>query len=107
MSGWIDRRKKHHLSIKLDDVEMFIVEDIANAINDSVSEAIRRSVWVYRILYDHDLKLKDALMCLDPDKPLYECLAPIPVLAHKLGIDVEAWHKMNKKQKKRRRSDKK
>lgn len=91
---WIDRRKRHHITLRLDDYEMTIVEDIAKSLNIDNSEAIRRALWVYRILYDNDLKLKDALIPnFDPNKPLWANLKPIPELAHIVGLEVKIYRK--------------
>ena len=84
---WADRRKKHMLCVRLDDLEELIVEEIAEALKVDKSEALRRTLWAFRILFDPELKLKDALVDdIDPDKPLFENLRPFPELAHRIGI---------------------
>ena len=91
---WVDRRKKNTISLRLDDAELFIVDEIAEALNVDRSEAIRRCIWAYRVLFDPDLKLKNALIDdPDPEKPLYENLKPIPILAHIIGIELKIWRK--------------
>jgi len=87
---WFDRRKKHHITIRLDDYELSIVDDISTQLNIDRSEAIRRALYVYRILYDENLKVKDALIPFpDPDMPLYKALKPIPILAHIIGLELK------------------
>jgi len=91
---WLERRKIHNVSVRLDDYELAIVEDIARQLGIDKSEAIRRALWVYRILYDDNLKLKDALVRYpDPDDPLWKTLKPIPELAHIIGIEVKIYRK--------------
>ena len=91
---WGDRRKKHHLTLRLDDYEYAMVQDIASSLGVDQSEALRRALWIYRILYDNDLKLKDALVPYpDPDEPLWKALKPIPELAHIVGIELKMYRK--------------
>lgn len=87
---WYDRRKKHPITVRLDDVEYAIISEIADALKVDKSEAIRRCIWTVRILFDPDLKLKDALI----DNPDFEAslvdnLRPIPELGYKIGIELK------------------
>jgi len=91
---WLDRRKRHTLTFKVDDIELEIINDISKALNVSMGEAIRRCLWVFRILYDQNLKVKDALRKnFDPNEPLYSALKPIPELAYLLGIEIKFWRR--------------
>lgn len=92
-----DRRKQHTKTFKVDDYEKEIIEQIAKEINDKKGEAIRRSLWVYYVLYNPRLLLKHALKeDFDLEKPLYENLKPIPILAHTLKLDIELWEATQK-----------
>lgn len=87
---WYDRRKKHSVTVKLDDIEYLMVKEIANALKVDKSEAIRRCIWATRILFDPDLKLKDALIDNpDFDAALIDNLKPIPELGYKIGIELK------------------
>ena len=91
---WLDRRKRHSVSFKVDDIELQIIEDIAKELGVPRGEAIRRALWVYRILYSEDLTVRDALYdTFDPDGPLSKALKPIPELAYLLGIELKLWRK--------------
>lgn len=69
---------------------MSIVDDIARQLGVDRSEAIRRALYVYRVLYDENLTLKNALVPFpDPEMPLYKALKPIPVLAHIIGLELK------------------
>lgn len=86
---WYDRRKKHPITVRLDDVEYAIINEIADALGVDKSEAIRRCIWAVRILMDANLKLKDALVDNpDPEAPLIDNLRPIPELGYKIGIEL-------------------
>jgi len=99
---WADRRKRHTVTFKVDDYEMQIIEGIAKDIGDTKGEAIRRALWVYRILYSPRLILKDALKeNFDLDKPLCENLKPIPVLTSILKLDLELWRETTKRKTKK------
>lgn len=89
-----DRRKKHIITVRLDEFELSMVEDMADQLGVDMSEAIRRSLYVYRVLYDRNLKVKDAIIPFpDPDQPLYEVLKPIPELAHKIGLELKMYRR--------------
>jgi hypothetical protein len=91
---WVDRRKKYSITFKVDDYEKQIIEDIMKANNVSMGEAIRRALWVFRVLYSEDLKVKDALYDnVSIDAPLYEALKPLPELCHILGLEFKLWRK--------------
>lgn len=91
---WLDRRKRHSLTFKVDDIELQIVKDMSEALDVPKGEAIRRALWVYRILYSQDLTVKDALYeTFDPDAPLSKALKPIPELSHLLGLEFKLWRK--------------
>lgn len=92
---WIDRRKKHTVPVRLDDLELAIISEIADALNIDRSEAIRRCIWTTRILFDPNLKLKDALIeNPNPEAPLFENLKPIPELAYIIGIELKVIRKI-------------
>jgi len=94
---WLDRRKRHTITFKVDPYELQIIKDIAEANKVSIGEAIRRALWVFRILYSDDLLLKDALVSnLDLNKPLYCALKPIPELSHIIGLEFKLWKKQAK-----------
>lgn len=96
---WLDRRKKHTVVFRVDDIELEIIRDISKALNVTMGEAVRRCLWVFRILYDQDLKVKDALRKnFSPDEPLYSALKPLPELAHLLGIEIRFWRRKNLRQ---------
>jgi len=87
---WYDRRKKHSVTVRLDDIEYAIVKEIADALKVDMSEAIRRCIWTTRILFDPDLKLKDALIDNpNPEQALIDNLRPIPELGYKIGIELK------------------
>ena len=88
---WIDRRKRHSITFKVDSYELQIIKDIAEALGESRGEAVRRALWVFRILYDKDLLLKDAVKEVDPNKALCDILKPIPELSAQLGLDIKIW----------------
>jgi hypothetical protein len=78
----------------VDDVELQIIKDIAEALEVPMGEAIRRALWTFAILYDPELKAKDALReGYDPEAPLAEALKPIPELAYILGIELRIWRR--------------
>lgn len=92
---WIDRRKRHTICVRLDDVELGIVDEIASALGIDKSEAIRRTIWTTRILFDPNLRLRDALIDNpNPDAPLFENLKPIPELAYIIGIELNIIRKI-------------
>lgn len=93
LSMWVDRRKKYTVTFKVDEYEYEIINDIARAFNESKGEAIRRALWVSRVLYDPNLLVKDALYMYDPNKPLCDVLKPIPELIHILGIEINLWRR--------------
>jgi hypothetical protein len=91
---WVDRRKKRTVAFKVDDYEMQIIQDIMKANNVSMGEAIRRALWVFRVLYADDLTVRDALYdSFDPDDSLHKALKPIPELSHFLGLEFKLWKK--------------
>jgi len=91
---WLDRRKRHRVTFKVDDIELQIIKDMAEALGVPKGEAIRRALWVYRILYSENLTVRDALYdTFDPDAPLSKALKPIPVLAHLLNLELRLWRK--------------
>ena len=91
---WIDRRKRHSITVRLDEIELGIVKDIADALEVPLGEALRRAIWVFTILYDDNLKAKDALKeNFDPNAPLADALRPIPELAHILRVELRIWRK--------------
>jgi hypothetical protein len=93
---WADRRKRHTVVFKVDDYELQIIEDIMKANEVSKGEAIRRALWVFRILYADDLTVRDALAePFDPDGPLHAALKPIPELSHHLGLEFKLWRKQS------------
>jgi hypothetical protein len=93
---WVDRRKKHLVTFKVDEIELQIIKDMAEAMEIDESEAIRRALWVFRVLYDNTLRAVDALNLPIPEnQPLYEALKPIPELANHLGIEIKAWRKQS------------
>lgn len=96
---WLDRRKRHTVVFRADDIEYEIINEISKALNVSLGEAVRRCIWVFRILYDQNLKVKDALRKnFDPNEPLYSALKPIPELAYLLGIEIKFWRRKNIRQ---------
>jgi hypothetical protein len=91
---WIDRRKRHRITFCVDDVELEIIKEMAEAFEVPVGEAIRRAIWAFYILYDPELKVKDALReGYDPEGPLADALKPIPELAYILGIELKIWRR--------------
>jgi hypothetical protein len=71
-----------------------MIKDIAEALEVSMGEAIRRALWAFCILYDPNLKARDALKeNFDVDAPLAEVLKPIPELAYILGVELKIWRK--------------
>jgi len=97
---WLDRRKRHSITFKVDDVERLMVKDIADALEVPMGEAVRRALWAFVILYDDNLSARDALReSFDPDAPLAHAVRPIPELAHVLGIEIKLWRRQqNSKQ---------
>lgn len=92
-----NRRKHHTMTFKVDDYEREIIKDISTMINDKKGEAIRRALWIYYVLYNPRLLLKQALKEeFDLEKPLHENLKPIPILAHTLKLDIELWEATQK-----------
>jgi len=98
---WADRRKRHTVTFKVDDYERQIIKDIAEAFGVSMGEAVRRALWVFRVLYDQNLLVKDALK---PsvfeeenigDKPLFEILKPVPELSAALGLELKLWRRQS------------
>jgi hypothetical protein len=64
----------------------------------SQGEAIRRALWVFRVLYADNLSVKDALaQPFDPYGPLHAALKPIPELSHHIGLEFELWRKQSRK----------
>jgi hypothetical protein len=91
---WIDRRKRHSITFKVDDIELQMIKDIAEALEVPIGEAVRRALWAFVILYDDNLKAKDALQeGVSADAPLAHVLKPIPELAHILGIELKIWRR--------------
>lgn len=87
-----DRRKRHTMTFKVDDYEREIIKDISTTIGDKKGEAIRRALWIYYVLYNPRLLLKQALKeDFDLEKPLHENLKPIPILSHILKLDIKLW----------------
>lgn len=82
------------MTVKLDDVELQMVKDISDALKVPLGEAVRRAIWTFCILYDDNLKAKDALVeGISINAPLAHVLKPIPELAHILGIEIKIWRK--------------
>jgi len=95
---WLDRRKRRTVTFKVDEIELQIIKDIASTLEIDESEAIRRALWVFRVLYDNQLKVTDAIELPVPDNiSLGEALRPIPELANHLGIEIKAWRKQQNK----------
>jgi hypothetical protein len=95
---WLDRRKRRTVTIKVDDTEYEIIKDIADALGVPLGEAVRRAIWVFRILYDKDLTLDDALIPSENNeylgnRPLSDVLKPIPELSALLGLELKIWRK--------------
>lgn len=91
---FLDRRKKHSVTFKVDDVELQMIRDIAEALEVPLGEAVRRAIWAFCILYDDKLSVRDALHeTFDPDAPLAHALKPIPELAHILEVELKLWRK--------------
>lgn len=91
---WLDRRKRHSVTFKVDDVEYQIIKDIAEAFGVPMGEAVRRALWVFRVLYAEDLTVRDALYdTFDPDAPLSKALKPIPELSHLLNLEIRTWRR--------------
>lgn len=94
---WVDRRKRYPITFKVDDYELQIIQDIMKANDVSKGEAIRRALWVFRILYSDDLTVRDALYdTFDPDEPLHKALKPIPELSHHLGLEFKLWRRQSR-----------
>lgn len=90
----MDRRKKHSITFKVDEVELQMVKDIAAALEVPLGEAVRRAIWSFCILYDDKLTVREALHeSFDPDAPLAHALKPIPELAYILGVEIRLWRK--------------
>lgn len=93
---WIDRRKKHTVTFKVDDYEMQIIRDIMESNDIQMGEAIRRALWVYRVLYANNLKFKDAIReDANLDEPLATALKSIPELSHIIGLELELWKRQS------------
>jgi hypothetical protein len=89
---WLDRRKRRSITFKVDDIEFQMIKDIAEALEVPLGEAVRRALWAFCILYDENLKVRDALKeSFDVDAPLAHALKPVPELAHILGIELKIW----------------
>jgi len=102
---WLDRRKRRSVTFKVDEIEYQIIQDIAEALDVPLGEAIRRAIWVFRILYDKDLTVRDALLdTFDPDGPLYKALKPIPELSYALGLELNLWRRQQSEKLKRTNS---
>jgi hypothetical protein len=95
---WIDRKKKHNVNVKLDDYENELLKDYQKESGKSKSEIFRNALWTIRILYDSNLKLKDAVKEIDPEKPLCEILLPIPVISNKINLEFQLWQQITEKE---------
>ncbi|HDN18290.1 MAG TPA: hypothetical protein ENF41_04435 [Candidatus Bathyarchaeota archaeon] len=89
--SWIDRRKKHTVAVRMDEYELLILDTLAEILRVDRSEAIRRALYTVRILFDPELKMKDAFEELKPDRSVADCLKPLPVLANIIGLDIKMW----------------
>jgi hypothetical protein len=97
---WLDRRKRNTVTFKVDDVELEIIKDIAEAFDVPLGEAVRRAIWVFRVLYDKDLTLDQALIPSANneylgDKALCDVLKPIPELSALLGLELKVWRRQS------------
>ena len=54
-------RRKHVMTVRVDDVEKEVVESLANDLGVSVSEVWRRLLVTVAVLYSDNLLLRDAL----------------------------------------------
>jgi len=89
---WLDRRKLHSITFKVDEIELQIIKDMAQNLEVDESEAIRRAIWSLVILSDPKLKVGDAIKLPVPDDScLWDALRPFPELANHLGIELRAW----------------
>ena len=88
---WLDRRKKYTITFRVTFEELLLLEQLRQLFNESRTMAIIRALWAIRILYDPNLKLKDAVKEIDPDKPLGELLKPLPELASIINIHKSLW----------------
>jgi len=93
---WFDRRRKKTVTVRISWVEEMIINELMQIFNEPKSMVITRALWTVRILYDPNLKLKDALTTLNPETPLSEALKPIPELAHILGVELKIWRKQQR-----------
>jgi len=95
---WSERKKRHTVTLKVDDYEYEIIKDIAESFESTKGEAVRRALWVFRVLYDRNLRVKDALKPSAfegdiGDKALFEILKPIPELSAVLGLELKRWRR--------------
>lgn len=93
-SMWADRRKLHAITFKVDEIELQIINDMADSLGVDKSEAIRRAILSLFIISDPRLKVGDALKLPLPDNSsLWDALKPFPELSNHLGIELRAWRR--------------
>lgn len=101
---WLDRTKKHTITFKVDDYENNLISTLAKASKCSKGEIVRRAIWTARVLYDDGLLLKEMVAKQDWNKPFADIVLPIPVLAHKINLDLQLWYQITKENTKKKES---
>jgi len=71
-----DHKKQRVITIRLTEDEYRILESMAETLNTTKSDAMRKAMLIVRILCDKQL-------------PLMQALKPIPELAKMLGVDLD------------------
>ena len=96
---WIDRRKKHTATVRLDEYELTLLKSMADSLDISMGEMLRRALLTTRILLDPDLPLGEMVKEKNWDKPLVDIVKPFPELSAKIGLELKLWEKImeNKK----------
>lgn len=87
----IDRRKNHTISLRINDFELYLVEQLAESLESDKSQAIRFSIWLMNVLFDRDLG--DIVQEKRWDRNISEVIKPVPVLAKQSALEMEFWEK--------------
>lgn len=89
---WPDGRKRRTVTFKVNEMELWMIKDMAENLGVDESEAIRRAIYAHFVLYDPKLKASDALKLPVPDNAtLAEALRPIFELYYHLGIPLRLY----------------
>lgn len=86
------------MSLMLDDYEFMLLDLLHKKTGKGKGEILRQSLWLARILFDPDLKLKDVVKEIDPEGVFAELMLPIPVLSNKISLELQLWQQITEKE---------